>query len=142
MAIRRPRVRLSLALASATVVAVTAAVRPPASIDFQRDVQPILRDHCVSCHGSEMQMNGLRLDRRADAMRGGTQSDIGPGNADGSRLYHRLIGNSVGAQMPPGKPLGDEQIEIIRQWIEEGAVWPDEVSGETPSPSADPGAVR
>jgi len=89
-----------------------------------------------------MQMNGLRLDRRADAMRGGTQSDIGPGNADGSRLYHRLIGNSVGAQMPPGKPLSDEQIEIIRQWIEEGAAWPDEVSGETPSPPADPGAVR
>jgi mono/diheme cytochrome c family protein len=144
MALRRPSVRLSVAVASAIVAAVaaTAAARPPASVDFQRDVQPILRDHCVSCHGPEMQMNGLRLDRRGDAMRGGTQSDIGPGNADGSRLYHRLIGNSVGAQMPPGKPLGDDQIEIIRQWIDEGALWPDELSGETPSPPADPGALR
>ena len=121
---------------------VAAAARPPASVDFARDVQPIFRDHCVSCHGPEMQMNGLRLDRRADAMRGGTQSDIGPGNADGSRLYHRLIDNSVGAQMPPGGPLSDEQIEIIRQWIDEGAEWPDEVSGETRVPAADADATR
>jgi mono/diheme cytochrome c family protein len=137
-------VRLPLAFTAAAVAAVTAAAtaRTPASVDFQRDVQPIFRDHCISCHGPEMQMNGLRLDRRADAMRGGTQSDIGPGNADGSRLYHRLIGNSVGAQMPPGRPLSDEQVEVVRQWIDEGAVWPDEVSGETPSPPADPGAVR
>jgi hypothetical protein len=45
-------------------------------------------------------MNGLGLDRRADAMRGGTQSVIGPGNAEGSKLYHRLAGTSVGTQMP------------------------------------------
>ncbi|MBI3399858.1 MAG: ankyrin repeat domain-containing protein [Acidobacteria bacterium] len=134
---------LSLAIATAAVVSnmAAAAQQPSTGVDFQRDVQPILRDHCVSCHGPEMQMNGLRLDRRADALRGGTQSDIGPGNADGSRLYHRLIGTSIGPQMPPGAPLGDEQIEIIKQWIDEGAAWPDEASGETPSPPADPDAT-
>ena len=114
----------------------------PAAIDFQRDVQPIFREHCVSCHGPELQMNGFRLDRRADAMRGGTQTNIGPGNADGSRLYHRVAGDSVGPQMPPAGPLSAAQIEIVRQWIDEGALWPDAMSGETPSPPIDADAVR
>jgi hypothetical protein len=77
-----------------------------------------------------MQMAGFRLDRRADAMRGGTQTNIGPHNADGSRLYHRVVGTSFGQRMPPGAPLGDRQVEIVRQWIDEGAHWPDEASGE------------
>src|SRR6266851_9318667 len=93
------------ALVAAFMGAVVCAAQPPAKVAFQRDVQPIFRDHCMSCHGPEMQMNGLRLDRRADAMRGGTQTDIGPGNADGSRLYHRLIGTCVGPRMPPTAPL-------------------------------------
>jgi len=118
------------------------ATPAPAAIDFQRDVQPIFREHCVSCHGPELQMNGFRLDRRADALRGGTQTNIGPGNADGSRLFHRVAGSSVGPQMPPAGPLGAMQIEIIKQWIDEGAEWPDAASGETPSPPADPDALR
>ena len=97
------------------------AAPAPATVDFQRDVQPIFREHCISCHGPTQQMSGLRLDRRADAMRGGSQSDIGPGNAHGSRLYHRLIGTAFGQQMPPPGPLSDAQIEIIEQWIDEGA---------------------
>ena len=99
-----------------------------ASVDFQRDVQPIFREHCVSCHGPDQQFGGLRLDRRGDALRGGSQTDIGPGNADGSRLYHRLIGTAFGQQMPPPGPLTSEQIETISQWIDEGAEWPDEAS--------------
>ena len=75
-------------------------------------------------------------------MRGGSQADIGPGNAHGSRLYHRLIGTTFGTQMPPAGPLSDAQIAIIAQWIDEGANWPDAASGETPPPSADPGATR
>src|SRR6185436_14374312 len=128
----------------ACIAASSAAVlanQVPARIDFQRDVQPIFREHCISCHGPEQQMSGLRLDRRADAMRGGAQSDIGPGTAQGSRLYHRLIGTTFGIQMPPAGPLGAEQIETIKQWIDEGAEWPDAVSGEVHEPPADPGAA-
>ncbi len=124
----------------ATAFATTA--QPPATIDFQRDVQPIFREHCISCHGPDQQVSGLRLDRRADAMRGGSQADIGPGNAQGSRLYHRLIGTAFGLQMPPAGPLGVEQTEIIKQWIDEGAEWPDAVSGETPAMPADPEVMR
>ena len=123
------------------LLALTAAPFPEA-IDFQRDVQPIFREHCISCHGPAQQFGGLRLDRRADALRGGTQTDIGPGNAAGSRLYHRVIGTAFGQQMPPTGPLTLEQTAIIRQWIDEGASWPDAASGETPAPPADPDAIR
>src|SRR5262245_57711738 len=95
------------ALVATLVVVVTgsAAAQPGGTVDFRRDVQPILRERCVGCHGPDQQMNGLRLDRRADAMRGGSQSDIGPGNAEGSRLYQRLVGTRFGLQMPPAGPL-------------------------------------
>src|SRR5882672_11582576 len=117
-----------MAALSATVV-LLASQSPVGKIDFGRDVQPIFRDHCISCHGPELQMNGLRLDRRADAMRGGTQSDIGPGNADGSRLYHRLIDTKFGQQMPPAGRLKDDEIETIKEWIDQGADWPADLSG-------------
>ena len=119
-----------------------AAAQSKGTVDFVRDVQPIFRDHCISCHGPEMQMNGLRLDRRADAMRGSTQTLIGPGNADGSKLYHRLTGTAFGQQMPPGRALTAEQIETIKTWIDEGAEWPDAASGDPPPPSVDPDAAR
>src|SRR4051794_36795709 len=130
------------AFALAALLTAGPAAAQPGTVDFARDVQPIFRDRCGSCHGPEMQMGGLRLDRRTDALRGGSQTDIGPGNAGGSRLYHRLIGTAFGQQMPPPGPLTVEQTEIIRQWIDEGAVWPDAASGETPPPPVDPDAVR
>ena len=102
----------------------------PRTIDFQRDVQPILREHCYGCHGPEQQMNGFRLDRRADALRGGTQAVIGPGNADGSRFYHRLVDTTVGMRMPPTGPLPSDQIRILKAWIDEGVDWPDELAGD------------
>src|SRR5215213_8404890 len=127
---------LALFLTAASVAA------QPSSVDFARDVQPIFREHCYSCHGPSQQLGGFRLDRRADAMRGGSQADIGPGNADGSRLYHRVAGTNLGSQMPPAGPLPSEQVDIIRQWIDEGARWPDAVAGDAVLPAADPEAVR
>jgi len=45
-------------------------------------------------------MHGFRLDRRRDAMRGGTVVMITPGNSAGSRLYQKLLGSRFGPQMP------------------------------------------
>ena len=64
------------------------AGQAPPKVDFATQVQPIFRQYCVDCHGTKEQKNGFRLDRRSDAMRGGTIAVIGPGNAAGSRLYH------------------------------------------------------
>jgi len=120
------------AIATASVWARVHAAQPPPPVDFVRDVQPILRQHCYGCHGATQQMNGFRLDRRREAMRGGTIAVIGPGISEGSRLYQRLLGNQYGPQMPPTGALRPEQIRTIKDWIDQGAVWPDEASGEVP----------
>ena len=71
-------------------------------VEFQRDVQPILRSNCYGCHGPQQQMNNFRLDRRREAMRGGTIAVIAPGSSQSSHLYLRLIGKDrIGAPMPP-----------------------------------------
>jgi ankyrin repeat protein/mono/diheme cytochrome c family protein len=111
-------------------------------VDFQRDVQPILDEHCYGCHGPEKQMNGYRLDRRRDALVGGTITVIAPGSADASRLYLRLIGTRFGRQMPLEGHLTPAQIDVIKRWIDQGAEWPDSASGETPAAPLDEPAVR
>jgi ankyrin repeat protein/mono/diheme cytochrome c family protein len=113
-----------------------------AKVDFRGDIQPLFQQHCIECHGPSQQMGGMRLDRRSSAMgiRGGTT--IGPGNAEGSRLYLRLAGTKAGQRMPPTGPLTPDQINLIKTWIDQGAEWPDELSGDkSPSPG-DPRAVR
>src|SRR6476619_4064742 len=90
-------------------------------VDFARDVQPILREHCVECHGPSQQMRGLRLDRRRDAMPnrvGANRASIVPGNSAGSPVYLKLTGKA-GLQMPPTGPLKPEQVNIIKTWIDQ-----------------------
>jgi ankyrin repeat protein len=121
----------------------SAAPEKDARVDFARDVRPILQEHCVECHGDDKQMNNFRLDRRSDAMRGGTITVIGPGSAQSSRLYLRLIGERYGARMPFKRdPLPPDQIDTIKRWIDQGAVWPDAVSGDLPVKPSDPVAVK
>jgi ankyrin repeat protein/mono/diheme cytochrome c family protein len=111
-------------------------------VDFRRDVQPILKQYCIECHGPSQQMHGFRLDRRRDAMKGGSGIMIKPGSASISRFYLKLIGSQYGPQMPLTGPLSQEQIDILKAWIDQGAEWPDDLSGETPLPPPDPKATR
>ncbi len=140
---------LSLVAATCLFGRVDLAQSPPVSpapgpdkIEFVRDVQPIFRQSCVGCHGPSQQMNGFRLDRRRDALRGGTATVIGPVNSAGSRLYLRLIGNAFGTQMPPTGALPPNQVATIKAWIDQGAEWPDAASGEEALPVPDPTATR
>lgn len=112
----------------------------PVKVDFGRDVQPILKANCVGCHGPTQQNNGLRLDRRRDAMRGGTLPIITPGSGETSRLFLRLTGPAVGTQMPPTGPLSADQIGTIKAWIDQGAEWPDDLAGDAPPLPVDPNA--
>ena len=120
----------------------TLRARADDRVDFQRDVQPILSEHCYECHGSEKQSNGYRLDRRRDALVGGTITVIAPGSAEASRLYLRLIGTRFGRQMPLEGRLTAAEIDVIKRWIDQGAEWPDGASGETPAAPLDELAVR
>jgi ankyrin repeat protein len=119
-----------------------AAAQTGGRVDFRRDVQPILREHCIGCHGPVQQLNGFRLDRRSAALRGGTFPVLIPGSSATSRMYLKLLGPRFGQQMPPAGPLAPEQIDTIKRWIDEGAEWPDEVAGEAPPAPPNPGATR
>jgi hypothetical protein len=128
-----------------SVVTFAREAQTPPRVDFARDVQPIFRQHCVECHGPSQQMRGLRLDRRRDAMPnrvGANGSRIVPGNSAANPVYQRLTGAGGVPQMPPQNPLPAEQIAIIKTWIEQGADWPDALSGDVVSVPPDPVVVR
>ena len=129
-------------IAVAALTGSFAFAQPAKKIDFARDVQPIFKTSCYGCHGPKQQMNNFRLDRRKDALRGGTLVMITPGSSDASRLYHRVAGDGYGMPMPPTGPLTKEQVDTIKAWIDQGAVWPDALSGDTPPPPPDQKATR
>jgi ankyrin repeat protein len=114
----------------------------PGKVDYRTDIRPLFQESCIGCHGPTQQKGGMRLDRRSSAMaiRGGTI--IGPGNAQGSILYQKLIGTRYGGQMPPTGALSAEKIALIKAWIDQGAEWPDELAGERAPTVADARAAR
>ncbi len=105
----------------------------PKAIDFARDIQPIFKKSCYSCHGQKQQMGGLRLDSKALAFNGGLSGKaIVPGKASDSHLYRRVLGIGDQARMPMGsEPLSEEQIRLIQAWIDQGAEWPEGVGAES-----------
>jgi hypothetical protein len=114
-----------------------AATKRP--IDFQKDIRPILTRSCLGCHGPEKQRGGLRLDSRAEALRGGNSGSIlHPGDALKSRLLLAVAGLDADLSMPPkGKtPLTAEEIGHLRAWIEQGLSWPAEGSATVGGPKS------
>lgn len=113
-----------------------------ASIDYVADVQPILEQHCYSCHaGADVQAD-LRVDTAAGVIRGGnTGPAIVVGNSSASLLIKRVTGADGFDRMPPEDgpaPLNDAQIAVLAQWIDQGAKAPtDEVSATESSRSSD-----
>jgi len=105
------------------------ATPPPLEVDFERDVQPILKKSCNGCHGAAQQLGGLRLDAKTTTFTGGVSGpSVKPSHATESPLYIRVAGLGDQARMPMGgKPLPAEQVAILKRWIDEGAKWPDEV---------------
>jgi hypothetical protein len=102
------------------------------AIGFARDVRPILREHCVSCHSAAKKKGQLRLDARSAAFRGGMSGKvIVPGKGRESLLYQVLVDADDEVRMPQKAPrLAAEKIELLRRWIDQGASWPDSESGE------------
>ena len=133
----------ALALLSALSQALAAAAaEPPAAPDFERDIAPILREHCASCHGADKQENLLRLDSRSEALKGGMSGPaIVPGKSGESLLVQHLTGQAK-PQMPHEKPpLPPELIATLAAWIDAGAAWPD-AAAATQSKAAGPLGVR
>src|SRR5262245_3052837 len=113
---------LTFAFCASTMFAQTPQDRKGSQ--FVREVVPILRDKCISCHGSKVQQAGLRLDTRIDMLRGGKSGPAFLENDDArSLLIRRIAGSEAGMQMPPTGSLSDKEIESLRAWIRQGAPW-------------------
>ncbi len=114
------------------------------SLEFSRDVLPILADNCFACHGFDAlsRQGGLRLDT-AEGSVGETDSGepaIVPGDADSSELIRRITTDG-GEQMPPEdseKKLTDAQRDVLRRWIDSGANYSKHWSFEVPELASPP----
>jgi hypothetical protein len=98
-----------------------------AAVDFDREIRPLLEEHCVECHGPKKTKANLRLDAKPHAIKGG---ESGPafvaGDPTKSPLYQRIVSHNEDERMPPkGDRLTPAQAERVRQWIAEGSVWPE-----------------
>lgn len=108
------------------------AAPPP---DFESDIRPIFEAHCYTCHGPENQLSEYRLDRESDALRGGGSGvpAIVPHKSSESLLIRYVAGIDEKTVMPPqGLPrLSEQQIELLRAWIDAGAEWPGDVTEQS-----------
>jgi len=133
------------------LVHVTLAGAAPAAetkVDFRRDVRPILAEHCFKCHGFDdsSRQGGLRLDTADGVAKGGESGPaLKPTEPGASELIRRLLTSDADERMPPaetGKQLKPEQIEILKRWISEGAVYTEHWSFIKPARAARPEVKR
>jgi mono/diheme cytochrome c family protein len=132
---RSPRRGAAAALALGVIVVAHAAEGGKA-VDFKTEIRPLLESKCFECHGPQKQKNGLRLDLRGAAFKGG--EDLGPAivphDADASPLIRKATDADPQKRMPlKGEPLTPDQLALLRAWINQGAPWPEkeaEKSGE------------
>ncbi len=90
---------------------------------FEKQVRPLLAEHCFKCHGPKQQKSGLRVDHVSGLLTGGDSGPaLVPGKPDGSLLIDAVRYNSL--EMPPGGKLSDAQIEVLARWVAIGAPWP------------------
>jgi hypothetical protein len=106
-----------------------AAEPEPATVEFNRDVRPILSDNCFNCHGPDKAKRkaNLHFDTEEGAFvdLGGHRAIVA-GKPEQSEMVRRITAADVEQRMPPartGRKLSEREISIIRRWIEQGAKW-------------------
>ena len=95
-----------------------------AAPNFQDDVLPIFRKHCLSCHNADQNKAGLDLTSSQAALVGSSGGKVVlAGRPDSSPLYLAITHHENSVAMPPNKPkLPDEQLKTIREWIAGGLI--------------------
>ena len=99
-------------------------------VEFVKDIQPILQKSCLECHGPEKPKGKLRLDSKEAAFKGGKDGVvIVSGKADQSEMYRRTTLPAGNDDVMPSKGdlLTKAQTDLIRDWINQGAEWPEGV---------------
>ena len=126
------RICLPLALIISTCLSLSSAAcraqdTSANTVEFNRDIRPILSDNCFFCHGPDKNKRqaDLRLDTESGLQgTGGTTGAVIPGKPDESPLLQRILTADPDAHMPPpatGKTLTMAQIQLLRRWIQQGA---------------------
>jgi mono/diheme cytochrome c family protein len=105
-----------------------AAAARQTPVEFNRDIRPILSDTCFQCHGPDERTRkaGLRLDVKEQVLQKleSGAAAIVPGKLAESELYQRITTTNEAERMPPtdsGKQLSPQQIQLLKNWIEQGA---------------------
>jgi mono/diheme cytochrome c family protein len=112
---------------------------PPAvsrTVEFRRDVQPILEASCVKCHGRGKTKGGWRLDNRETFLQPG---ESGPavivGDSARSHFIHLVAGTDPDSVMPEkGTKLTSEQVGVLRAWVDQGLKWDPQITFAKPEP--------
>ncbi len=110
-----------------------AKIKPEeATVSFHKDIKPILEGVCLHCHNGHVAAGDLDLRTRALAFRRSSNGPfIVPGYPERSKIFNmiRLEDTEAGAMPPTGHGLSKDEIGLIKGWIAQGAVWPDDASG-------------
>jgi len=129
MGIRAKLVSCTLRMSAVAVLAIlfTPATSFGTDVDFEKTIRPLLLHRCSSCHGPDVQKSGLRLDAKSFALRGSDGgSVIVAGKSSDSELIRRTTSHDPDLRMPPeGDRLSPSEIQLLQQWIDEGANWPE-----------------
>lgn len=112
-------------------LALAADLPPPAqqSVDFEKDIRPILASACFDCHDGETPKKQLRLDTVVGILKGGDSGEplFVRGSSADSLLIKRLVADNPKELMPADSdPLTPQQIGLLRAWIDSGAKMPGE----------------
>ena len=108
-------------------------------MDFVRDIQPMLESRCLECHNPDKVKGDLLMHTVEAMLKGGdTGAGITPGKPDESEIVKRVVLPADDDEvMPPkksGPPLSPKEIEMLKQWVAQGAKWPQGVTLRHRSP--------
>ncbi|MGI9430228.1 MAG: c-type cytochrome domain-containing protein [Bythopirellula sp.] len=119
--------RRNTLLTTALLALLSAQNSAAAKVDFAEQIQPIFKKNCSGCHGEKKGLGGLRLHTPEGIQKKWKKDEhlIVKGNPDESELYERLLLPADHKKFMPkkGKPLPEEKLNLIRQWIEQGAAF-------------------
>ena len=99
---------------------------------FEKQIRPILAEHCFECHGEKVQWASLRLDSKAAMLKGGDSGPaIAPGDVEASLLIRAVRQADENLKMPQESKLSESQIAALEAWVKNGAAFSEAASSET-----------
>src|SRR3954462_6747168 len=107
-----------LLLIAGVAISAASGAEPAANVDFPHTIIPILKAHCVECHGGHRHEGDFSINTREAILKAGV---VEPGKAADSHLIDLITSNDKKERMPKGKPaLSTAEIKSLRDWIDEG----------------------